>query len=298
MRFSVRQFMFAFLVLLIPAVETYHSLLAADPPTLVVDGSRKYQRIDGFGVNANPASWNNGQLIPVLDLLVDDLGMTIWRVIVEKADWEKVNDNNDPFVFNWDYYRAVYESSKFRNLWSTVAYLNSKRVKVLLNVMGVVPDWMGGTIVKEEAEDEWVEMISSLVYYAVKVRNAQIQLLSPLNETDIGSPEGPSVRPLQYVRLLKKLIARLETLGLNEIGIVAPDTASIDEARSAYFPALMSDKGVMAKIAHFGVHNYNGHSGNIARTIERSAYPDRSFWLTEWAGRCDRCDTGQGAQDE
>src|SRR5947208_1089120 len=96
------------------------NVASQDPATLLIDGSQRFQRIEGFGVNANPASWSNGKLKPVLDTLVDQMGMNIWRVIVEKADWEKTNDNNDPFVFNWDYYRMVYETPKFRDLWSTV----------------------------------------------------------------------------------------------------------------------------------------------------------------------------------
>jgi O-glycosyl hydrolase len=265
---------------------------------VIVDGTQRFQRIDGFGVNANPASWNDGQLKPALDLLVDDFAMTIWRVIVEKADWEKINDNNDPQVFNWNYYHTLYKTPRFRDLWSTVEYLNRKRVEVLLNVMGIVPQWMGGTIIKQEAEDEWVEMIASLVYYGREVRKIQFKLLSPLNETDIGSPEGPSVGPAQYVRLLRKLVLRLESLGLSDLRMVAPDTASIEKANSAYLPAIMADAVVMAKIAHVGVHNYEGHSASIARAIKRSPYPDRSFWLTEWAAACPGCDNGKRNEDE
>ena len=38
-----------------------------------VDGSRLLQQIDGFGVNANTASWGDTKLIPAIDLLVDSL---------------------------------------------------------------------------------------------------------------------------------------------------------------------------------------------------------------------------------
>src|ERR1051325_7282425 len=68
---------------------------AAEPAVITVDGSRQYQRIEGFGVNANPASWNDGELRPALDMLIDQTGMTIWRVIVEAhrvIEWVDFSD--------------------------------------------------------------------------------------------------------------------------------------------------------------------------------------------------------------
>lgn len=41
---------------------------------LTVDGSQIFQTIDGFGVNANHRSWNNNELQPVLDALIDQGG--------------------------------------------------------------------------------------------------------------------------------------------------------------------------------------------------------------------------------
>ena len=77
---------------------------------LAVDGNQKFQTISGFMVNANSASWNNGQLTPALDLLIDQ-GVSIFRVIVDKEDWEATNDNADPNVFNWIYYNTIYTSA-------------------------------------------------------------------------------------------------------------------------------------------------------------------------------------------
>src|SRR6187401_3592775 len=66
--------------------------------TLQIDGSKRLQQIDGIGVNANTRSWNGKELEPALDLLLDTLHATIWRVIVESVEkWEDKNDNDDPF---------------------------------------------------------------------------------------------------------------------------------------------------------------------------------------------------------
>ena len=59
---------------------------AASAATLAIDGSQTYQTIDGFGVNANHRSWTNNELRPVLDALIDQGGMTLFRVLYDKAD--------------------------------------------------------------------------------------------------------------------------------------------------------------------------------------------------------------------
>jgi hypothetical protein len=78
--------------------------------TLTIDGSQTYQVIDGFGVNANHRSWNNNELQPVLDALIDQGGMTLFHVIFDNNNWETVNDNSDSNVMNWAYYDGVYSA--------------------------------------------------------------------------------------------------------------------------------------------------------------------------------------------
>ena len=45
-----------------------------------------YQVIDGFGVNANYRSWNGDELKPVLDALIDQAGMTLFRVVYDNTN--------------------------------------------------------------------------------------------------------------------------------------------------------------------------------------------------------------------
>src|SRR5262249_40449845 len=147
-------------------------------------------------------------------------------------------------------------------------YLNQKGAPVImLNVMGHVPDWMGNTTIDPRMEDEWVEMITSLVCYARSACGAQnphpvrVDLLSPMNETDLGYPEGPKVGAAQQVRLLHKLAVRLDALGLSDLRLVAPEAASVSRGVGEYLPALLADSTVMAKIDHFALHSYAGDSG-------------------------------------
>ena len=109
--------------------------------TVTLDGTVTYQVIDGFGVNANHRSWNNNELRPVLDALIDQAGMTLFRVVFDNIDWEATNDNADPNVINWTYYSTVYGSSKFTRLWDMFAYLNSRGITdgAFFNLWAPVP---------------------------------------------------------------------------------------------------------------------------------------------------------------
>src|SRR6266850_7201665 len=110
--------------------------------SLQIDGSKRLLQIDGIGINANTRSWNGKELQPALNLLLDSMHATIWRVIVETVEkWEDVNDNNDPFSFNWAYYNALYETPKFQKSWELIRYLNQRGItdKLMINFMGPVP---------------------------------------------------------------------------------------------------------------------------------------------------------------
>jgi len=90
-------------------------LEAQSSVSVTIDGSQRFQRMDGFGVNANVNSWNDGELRPALDTLVDTLGASLFRVYIDNADWEASNDNGDPASFEWTYYNAVYTSPPCAN---------------------------------------------------------------------------------------------------------------------------------------------------------------------------------------
>ena len=263
--------------------------------SLQIDGSKRFQQIDGFGVNANTASWNGKELEPALDLLLDSMNSTIWRVMVEmEKDWEDVNDNNDPFTFNWDYYNKLYETPKFQKAWNTIEYLNNHGITnmIMINFMGRVPEWMGKDVIKPEFEDEFVEMQVSFLLYARNVRHLQIGRLSPTNESDIRN-EGPTVGAKQYSRILRKLIDRMAAVGLGDIPIVAPDVASLNKGVKEYIPALMEDPIIMSKIAHFGLHSYGGGGSNVNTFLKESTYPKSGFWITEWNAWRNGLDAGQ-----
>src|SRR5581483_3815369 len=65
------------------------------------NGAVTNQVIEGFGVNANHRSWNGTELTPVLDSLIDQAGMTLFRVIYDNSNWEGTNDTSSSTNMDW-----------------------------------------------------------------------------------------------------------------------------------------------------------------------------------------------------
>ncbi|HTE29195.1 MAG TPA: hypothetical protein VK666_02390, partial [Chryseolinea sp.] len=269
-----------------------------NPVTYIkIDGARKLQVINGIGVNANTRSWNGKELEPALNLLLDSMHATIWRVIVETVEkWEDVNDNSDPFSFNWKYYNALYETPKFKKVWDMMGYLNSRGItdNLMINFMGFAPEWMGVKVIQPQFEDEYVEMIVSFYHYALQTKHLKFGLIAPSNETEHHCcKEGPHLNGEQHARILRKLIDRMESLKImRNIRIVAPDNANTEIAIKEYIPSMMRDPVIMSHLAHLGVHSYGGYHKGFTDFVTGSAYPNTSHWITEWNAWCQGCDEG------
>lgn len=263
---------------------------------ITINGATTYQVIDGFGVNVNTTWWHKGAygntdtLRPAIDMLINDLGATIFRAVIEEMDWEAANDDADPHHFNWSYFNEVFTSARFQGVWNTLRYLNQKgiRDRLVISFMGTPPGWMGADhAISTAMEDEFVETIAALLYYARHTAGIQFTLVSPMNETEQvlkGWYEGPNMTDaVQFVRVLTKLAAKLDAIGMNDIRFVAPDAAS-----QSFFQSLLSemvkDPLIMSKLCSWGVHNYGKDSGGYDRFIASSASRNKSFWVTETCG--------------
>ena len=93
-----------------------HPAPAQDPGAQIqvsINPRQRFQMIDGFGVNFNGTYFRDAQK-PMIDLLIDDLGATIFRLDpYGLLDWEVVNDDKDPNVMNWEYYNDRYSIPTF-----------------------------------------------------------------------------------------------------------------------------------------------------------------------------------------
>jgi O-glycosyl hydrolase len=284
--------------------------------SIQIDGSKRFQQMDGFGVNINTAWWYSGEygdtkvVQPAIDLLVDSLGATIFRAVIEEIDWEAVNDDNDPNNFNWTYYNSIFSNARFQGVWNTLRYLNRKGITndLIISFMGAPPaaapmeapdpkkSWMGSTnhSINDTMEDELVESMAALLYYMRHKAMVQFTLVSPMNETDViamsknadhpdGIVEGPNIADaIQYIHVVRKLAEKLDAIGMGDIRFVAPDAAGEGFFR-ACLDEMVKDSWLMSKLACWGVHDYGNDADNYKKIVNRPANPGKSFWVTETA---------------
>jgi O-glycosyl hydrolase len=307
-----------YVLLILGVIITMRSSAQSQEIKIQIDAAKKYQTMDGFGVNVNTAWWSNGMyrdtkvLQPAIDLLVDSLGATIYRAVIEEIDWEAVNDDNDPDHFNWNYYNSVFSNARFQGVFNTLRYLNQKGItdNLMISFMGAPPaalpitdpdprkSWMGGidNTISPGMEDELAESIAALLYYMRYTAKVQFTLVSPMNETDIqsrtksaghpgGVVEGPNIPDaVQYVCIIKKLAQRLDAIGMSDIRFVAPDAGFGDKLFGEYLNEVLKDPYLLGKMAHWGVHEYGKDSDHYRKQISRPDNPNKSFWVTETAG--------------
>jgi O-glycosyl hydrolase len=271
---------------------------ASAPPAtnLTLNGATKYQLIDGMGHNINVDNWKGGQLRAGLDLLVDQNGASLLRVVRDPMDWVS-SESQIPLLHSLDpaTLQAVYEAPKMQDIWNTIAYLNQKGLRgaqLELNFMGWTPTWLGGSgaygvvsNITAGKEGELATMVASLVYYGRKVKNLDFTLVAPLNEQDWNGLEGPKVGDTQYVAIIAALISELDAMGLGDVRIVGPETATYV---AGYVDKMVANSAVSGRVDHLAFHSYTNSPATPG-----AAHAGKNYWLSETSEWCNGCDNNQ-----
>jgi O-glycosyl hydrolase len=282
--------------------------LAQGPGTtsrITVNPQERFQMIDGFGVNYNSTFFREAQR-PMLDMLIDDLGATIFRLDpYGVTSWEVTNDNDDPHVMNWEYYNDRYSIPQFEASWAAARYLNSRGIRPFMTLSGTVPDWMlddkapppkhhvcrEGTGILHPLTgkpphlnpamyEEFAETAVSMLVYARTKARIDFEYFSPVNETDCYPVEGPRVDPEEMPRLLGAIARRLNKEGLGDVKLVVADQSSL---ANDYMGPILADDALMKQVGVFSLHSYG--SDSMTSQVERlraSKYPETHVWLTEY----------------
>jgi hypothetical protein len=272
------------------------SISIAQPITkkVKIDASRTFQTVDGFGVNINPAMWDNGHLRPVLDLLVDDLGCTLFRFdAYGTADWLDPLKRNDG-AWPQAYLEQIYSSPIFKDAWATFRYLNGKGVQPHFNVSGRIPPQLAGADGQRLADfDGYAEMVVSMLKWAREKEGLQFSLLAPFNETDLGFPEGPRLLPEDVIPAVSAIVKKLDQAGMKDIKLIllCDSGPRLEKIQPLLSSGLFADR-----IVAFSTHTYgNGgdeDGGNwflgktsyaqFAETVAASPYKSAHSWMSEY----------------
>jgi len=246
-----------------------------------VYANQAFQTIDGFGVNINSKAWQP-RLLPAMELLLDDLGATLYRVdIFGKSNWPDPEGISGPASLNPAQLQAVYEGEAARRGWEMIRYLNAHGIEPYLTASGDVPAWMLAADRKTLADYErFSEMVVSLVDWAIHHEHLKIRCFGPLNETDIGSPEGPSVSPEEYPKVLEILDRKLTEKSIPTL-LVVPEQSAFNGNTIRLIAARPS---LAARIGVFATHCYADIPADQFAEVRAAAtpFPDAHLWMGEY----------------
>jgi O-glycosyl hydrolase len=282
---------------------------AQAPPAITIDPAKRFQVIQGFGLNFT-GPYFRGDQKRMFDTFIDDLGVTMFRVVpyLVYSDWEVTNDNDDPNVMNWEYYNDRYSTPIFETTWNAIRYLNSRGIPPVIGLMGPVPAWMLADkstppthkVCNSKSEipplspamyGEFAEEVVSMVMYARFHEHLDFEYFSPFNETDCYPAEGPRIDPADANKVLAAVARRLKKEGMGDIKLVVADQAVIT---NDYISPILKDAELMKQVGAFGLHTYGEDS--VGRNVERvrsSAYADVPVWLTEYGDLNDEDKTAE-----
>jgi O-glycosyl hydrolase len=263
-----------------------------------VDATQRFQYIDGFGVNFNGTYFRDAQK-PLIDMLIDDLGATIFRFDpYGLTNWESANDNDDPNVMNWEYYNDRYSTPAFEASWAAARYLNSRGIRPFLTLSGIPPDWMLDTKgppahkicrqqpsgkpdhLKTSMYEEFAETVVSLAVYARTRARVDFEYFSPVNETDCYPAEGPRIDPDEMPKVQRAIAQRMRKEGLGDVKLVVADQAIIT---TDYISPMLESADLMRQVGVLSLHTYGSDSvGPQVARVQNSAYRNVRVWLTEY----------------
>jgi O-glycosyl hydrolase len=255
-----------------------------------VDASTTYQTIDGFGVNINPAQWRGGNLKDAVDILVDDLGASLFRFdCVGFANWLDPTRRNDDGKYPDDYLTSVYTNKTFRDAWETFRYLNIKGIVPFFNVSGKIDRGLAASDRPRFLEDfdGYAEMVVTMIQWAREKEKLNFTLLDPCNETDLGyrdwmPAEGPGLDTKDLLPLTHIIADKLTEYGLDNIELMVMSDSDPTIERTSVF---LEDSSLHNKVTHFGFHIYGGYPGvpqALVDTIDKSVYKGSRTWMTEY----------------
>jgi hypothetical protein len=122
-----------------------------------------------------------------------------------------------------------------------------------------------------------------MVAWAKQEESLDFTLFGPMNETDIGSPEGPTVMPAGYVEVTRIVDRLLRERGLDDIRYVVAEQARYD---TRYVQAFVGAPDLHDRIGAFGVHSYADYPistyAEVPDLVATSPCAGTSVWLSEY----------------
>ena len=284
-----------------------HGQTAPTAARINVDPGRKFQLVEGFGVNYTGPYFRDDQKA-MFDKLIDDLGVTLFRVVpyLVYSNWEETAGPKDSEYWNNRYSTPIFEAT-----WKGLRYLNSRGIRPMISLMGPVPAWMTDDNplpprhkvcqpnvlpsleghLSPAMHDAFAEEVVSMVEYARTQAHIDFDYFSPFNETDCYPPEGPRIDPDEAPKVLAAVARRLNKSGLGDVRLAVPENAIIT---NDYTDPILQDEELMKQVGVFAFHTYGEDSvGPQVERVKSSKHPQVPVWLTEYGDLNDEDKTSE-----
>lgn len=271
-------------------------LNTANLPIITVDGSIRYQKIDGFG--GSGAYYENllrnlqePKRTEAANLLFSDLGTSIYRL----RAWTKIesaNDDDDPNHFNWAAFNFNTDEDQ---VWNAIQAKNRRVTKFIASVWSP-PGWMkntgnetNGGYLLPNMYDEFAEWLTAYVIGYKTYHNISIGWISIQNEPDyVATWETCTYTPEQLRDVIKVVGAKFSKEGIST-KIVIPETSGSSEA-PGFISTIMSDPEAAKYVEVFAHHLYDTDFFNPDAGISylqavakyRTQY-SKPIWQTEYS---------------
>jgi hypothetical protein len=264
---------------------------------IVLNASIRFQTIDGFGANVNPAEWRDGSMKPALDSIVKGLGSTLIRFdCFGFANWLNPAQEKRDGTFPETYLEKVYTSKPFQNAWAAFRYLNELGVKPMFNVSGAVPyawttenpvprSWTvipGSTHDRLKNFDSYATMVATMLQWAREKEHLKFSCVMPFNETDLGFPEGPRLLDEDCIPAFDAVVKKMIEYNLEDLVFVIMDDSGehLERLRN-----IIKNDVYKNKILGIGLHTYGGgerEQAMVRQMMDTYGFKNRSLWLTEY----------------
>lgn len=273
---------------------------------IAVNPQERFQLIEGFGVNLI-GGWFREDQKAMFDMLIDDLGATMFRVdpYHDVSDWEANNmyDNRNlptnwedgdyrtnpelarGLPASWEYWENRYSSPTFERSAALMRYLNFRGIRPLIALFGPVPEWMTddqvGPLDKAVSLDELYKKrqnhLSPKMYdaFAEEVVSmlAYTRSQAHVDFTYFSPFDETDVYPTEGPRVDPEeapKVLKAVVRQLKKEGLSDVKLAVADQADPAkdYFSPILSDKELMKQVGVLTLHNY-ADSDAVGLNMER-----------------------------
>jgi O-glycosyl hydrolase len=278
---------------------------------VTIDPATSYQTIDGFGgFGGMIAEYDNGAQATDawVDLMVNDLGLTIHRTFLNPNDLEPVNDNADPFSTNLSAFNVA--GGRMGTIIPLISKLHTAGVANFFFTILSPPYWQkqapfnatcysggdcsccGGTL-RTDMYDEFAEFCAAYVRIARDQAGVDVHALSVQNEPRFSEPYPACVYSAAQLRdAVKSVGGRLASEGLGATRLmVAEDVLTNFGSLEG---TVVADTGARKYVGVLATHAYSdGGVGTVpnsqlatlwSNAARRATQVNLPLWMTETSG--------------